>query len=173
MSFCTQSLLQALEVRNTESAQLWLCTVDPNMTKVDSQIVTGMQVSDMDETEFVALPAVYSLQRIPVTSEDIPKQHDLQAWPHPHDIDLPEIDADISLMMGNNVPEVTEPWDIAHGERSGDPFAVKTKVRWVVNGPVKTSRDNTINVNRVGIEDVHWTTKKKVPRPLPKGSAER
>ncbi|XP_043193363.1 uncharacterized protein LOC122365846 [Amphibalanus amphitrite] len=152
-TFCTESLLRELEVRETEPAQLSLSTVDPNVTRVDSQIVTGMQVSDMCQTEFVSLPPVYSLRKIPVTSEDIPKQRDLQAWPHLQDIDIPEIDAEIGLMIGNDVSEIMEPWDIIHGEKPGEPFAVKTKIGWVVNGPVKTAKSDTIKVNRVGIGD--------------------
>ena len=153
-SFCTQSLLQELEVRGTELAQLSLSTVDPNVTRVVSQIVTGMEVSDMIQTEYVSLPPVYSLQKIPVTPEDIPKQRDMQAWSHLHDIDIPEIDAEIGLMIGNDVPEVMEPWDIVHGQNPGEPFAVRTKVGWVVNGPVKTAKRPTIQVNRVGIGDM-------------------
>ena len=152
-SFCTQSLLQELEVRRTETAQLSLSTVDPNVTRVVSQIVTGMEVSDMSQTEFVSLPPVYSLQKIPVTPEDIPKQREVRAWSHLHDIDIPEIDAEIGLMIGNDVPEVMEPWDIVHGQSPGEPFAVRTKVGWVVNGPVKTAKRSTIQVHRVGIGD--------------------
>ena len=57
-------------------------------------------------------------------------------------------------MVGNDVPEIMEPWDIIHGQKPGDPFAVKTKVGWVVNGPLKTTKGTTIRVNRVGMGEV-------------------
>ena len=151
-TFCTESLLRELQVYDTESAQLSLCTVDPELTKVDSQIVSGFQVSDLSETEFISLPPVYTLPRIPVTHDDIPKQHDLQAWPHLQDVHLPDLDADIGLMIGNNAPEAVEPWQILHGQ-PGEPFAVETKLGWVVNGPVKPNKETTIKVNRVGFSD--------------------
>ena len=58
-TFCTQSLLHVLDVKTVEPTQLSLCTVDPEVTRVDSHIVTGMEVSNMNETEFIELPPVY------------------------------------------------------------------------------------------------------------------
>ena len=143
-TFCTESLLQELGIEDAEPAQLSLCTVDPEVTKVESQIVTDLHVSDMSETQFIDLPPVYTLPKIPVTHDDIPKQHDLLAWPHLHSIHLQDIDADIGLMIGNNVPEATEPWEIRHGQ-PGEPFAAETKLGWVVNGPVKPTKDMLVS----------------------------
>ena len=48
-----------------------------------------------------------------------------------------------------------EPWSVVH-ERLGEPFAVETRLGWVVNGPVKPTKDAQIKVNRVKVrEDVH------------------
>ena len=155
-SFCTLDLLEALEVKTAEPTRLSLCTVDPKATKLDSLIVTGMEVSSMSEADFIELPPVYTLQRIPVTEDDIPKSEDLKAWPHLHGVELRDIDADIGLMIGNNVPQAMEPWSVVHGQ-PGEPFAVETRLGWVVNGPVKPRKEMPIKVNRVkvGEEDVH------------------
>ena len=155
-TFCTQSLLDALDVKAPKSIQLSLCTVDPEVTRLNSHIISGMEVSSMNEEDFIRLPPVYTLEKIPVSHDDIPKMQDLEAWPHLHDLELQCIDADIGLMIGNNVPECMEPWNVIHGQ-PGEPFAVETKLGWVVNGPVKPQKSGQISVNRVKIseDDVH------------------
>ena len=71
-TFCTQSLLHVLDVKTVEPTQLSLCTVDPEVTRLDSHIVTGMEVSNMNETEFIELPPVYT------HSEENPSIRDLK-----------------------------------------------------------------------------------------------
>ena len=155
-TFCTRALLEALEVKSAKPTQLSLCTVDTEATKLDSLIVTGMEVSSLNEADFIELPPVYTLQKIPISQDDVPKTEDLEAWPHLHAVELQDIDADIGLMIGNNVPEAMEPWTVVHGQ-PGEPFAIETKLGWVVNGPVKPMKEAQIKVNRVklGEEDVH------------------
>ena len=151
-TFCTESLLRELGIEDVEATRLTLYTVDPEVTRVESKIVTNLQVSDMSETQFLTLPPVYTLPKIPVTHDDIPRQQDLQAWPHLHSIHLQDVQADICLMIGSNVPEAMEPWDVLHG-MPGEPFATKTKLGWVVNGPVKPKKSDAIRVNRVGVSE--------------------
>ena len=59
-------------------------------------------------------------------------------------------------MLGNNVTAAMEPWSVVH-RRLGEPFAVETRLGWVVNGPVKPTKDAQIKVNRVKVreKDVH------------------
>ena len=79
----------------------------------------------------------------------------MEAWPHLRDLELHDIDSEVCLMIGNNVPEAMEPWDVIHGN-AGEPFAVKTKLGWVVNGPMKAETGQNIRFNRVSVrEDVH------------------
>ena len=47
------------------------------------------------------------MKKIPVSHDDIPTSEDLKAWPHLHSIELQDIDADIGLMIGNNVAAAT------------------------------------------------------------------
>lgn len=58
-------------------------------------------------------------------------------------IDLPEIDADVKLLIGTNTSKLHEPWDIVNGQGDG-PFAIKTLLGWVVNGSRENSNDGVI-----------------------------
>ena len=154
--FCTESLLEELGASmDCTPTRLTLETVNPEVNKIKSFIINGIQVSDMEESSFLSLPAVYTLNTIPVSRDDIPTASELKVWSHLRELETPEIDSEIGLMIGNNVPEAMEPWDVIHGNK-GEPFAVKTKLGWVVNGPMKHGNDSNIRFNRINVkEDVH------------------
>lgn len=51
---------------------------------------------------------------------------------------MEEIDADIEMLIGMDVPKAMEPWQIINSQSNG-PYALKTLLGWVVNGPLKSS----------------------------------
>ena len=79
----------------------------------------------------VDLPTTSTKGTIPVSQHHIPKTDDISKWDHLKDISLPEIDADIGLLIGNNVPDAYTPLDLKTGP-SGTPHAARTKLGWVV-----------------------------------------
>ena len=44
----------------------------------------------------------------------------------------------MDLLIGVNVPKAMEPWRIINSQRNG-PYAVRTRLGWVVNGPLNVS----------------------------------
>ena len=59
------------------------------------------------------------------------------------DVNLPKLqhdsEAHVGLLIGNNVPSVTEPLDIINS-KDGGPYAVKTLLGWWVHGVHKQSK---------------------------------
>ncbi|TWW55967.1 hypothetical protein D4764_09G0010170 [Takifugu flavidus] len=99
----------------------------------DCIIINGLEVSSLEGGNFYGLPDVYTQKEIPVSKDHIPKQKDLEKWPHLKDVCLPSIDADIDLLIGTNVPKLIEPWKVINSSDNG-PFATKTLLGWVVSG---------------------------------------
>lgn len=62
---------------------------------------------------------------MPVDKSNIAIQNDLACWPHLSHISLPSIDAGVELLIGANVPEALEPWQIINSQNNG-PYAIKT-----------------------------------------------
>ena len=107
----------------------------------------------MEESSFIRLPPVYTLKKLPVCKQDVPKVEDLRRWPHLDDIDMHDLQSDVGLMTGSNVPEAIEPWNVLHG-KPGDPFAVKTKLVWTVWGLTGDDCANqNIRFNRVKVKE--------------------
>ena len=151
--FCTKSLLDELQA-SSEKTHLTLETVNPQVTELESSAVLGLQVSDMEEGEFIRLPPVYTLNKLPVCKQDVPRDEDLKRWPHLDEVDMQELDCDVGLMIGSNVPEAIEPWEVLHG-KPGEPFAVRTKLGWTVWGSTGRSdcAKQNIRFNRVKVRE--------------------
>ena len=112
----------------------------------------------LDSNHIIELPDVYTQKEMPVTKEDIPRQEYIDQWPYLKDVRLPQIDAGIRLIIGNNVPKAVEPWQVVNSQEDG-PYAIRTLLGWAVNGPLrnddKVSYDadngSRISVNRTSI----------------------
>ena len=79
----------------------------------------------LDSNHIIELPDVYTQKEMPVTKEDIPRQEYIDQWPYLKDVRLPQIDAGIRLIIGNNVPKAVEPWQVVNSQEDG-PYAIRT-----------------------------------------------
>ena len=156
-TFCTNSLAQRLNVSRRRTRFL-LRTMGQEKT-VDSYAISGLAVSGLDQTDFIELPDVFTQKCMPVTKLNIPKQEDVNKWPYLRHIELHEIDSDIDLLIGTNASELMEPWELVNSQRGG-PYAVRTKVGWVLNGPLRGGRDSkkdgcsAVTPNRISIANI-------------------
>ena len=71
-------------------------------------------------------------------------------------MNISTIYSDFGLLIGVNVPKAMEPWDVISSADEG-PFAVKTVLGWVINGPLDIGPDSStythntyVTVNRIG-----------------------
>ena len=144
---------------------------------VKSYEITGLEVSNIEEDVYLKLPKVYTQKNIPVTKRNILTQLDLDKWPHLKEIKVKEIDADVELLIGVNAPKAMEPWKIINSRRDG-PYAVKTLLGWVVNGPLRspvTDDEHPVAlVNRISIVHLEQFLEKQYAHDFPeKGYEEK
>ena len=59
----------------------------------------------------------------------------MDKWPYLKDINLPNIDAEVELLMGSDVLKALEPQEVKRSE-DGGPYAVRTLLGWTINGPL-------------------------------------
>ena len=89
-SFCTQSLMKQLEV-NGQRVKISLSTLEKKNSAMESFLVRDLLISDLDENEWIGLPTLYTRPEIPVCSDDIPTQEDVDQWPHLQGVFLPYV----------------------------------------------------------------------------------
>ena len=133
-TFCTESLMRKLGVDGTK-VKISLSTLEKKNSPVDSYLI----LSDLDENHFVHLPTLYTRPEIPVSKNDIPTQEDVDQWPHIDGVFIPQVDAEIGLLIASDVPKALDPVEVNHSPNGG-PYATRTRMGWAVNGPLGRMR---------------------------------
>jgi len=82
-------------------------------------LISDLVVSDLDENVYVSIPMLYTRPKIPISRDDIPTQDDVDQWPHLQGVFIPHVDAEIGLLIANDVPEALNPLEIKHSEEGG------------------------------------------------------
>lgn len=157
-TFCTNALARQLNLQGRRT-ELELKTMSPKH-HVESYLLTDLEVSGLNTNNFIDLPKVFTQKNIPVSRKNIP-QKDIKKWPYLSEVRLPDINADVGLPIGSNVYKALEPWQVINSRDNG-PFAVRTALGWIVNGPFKDHTDTNsedcgypqVAVNRISVENV-------------------
>ncbi|KAL4009060.1 hypothetical protein ACER0C_002912 [Sarotherodon galilaeus] len=154
-TFCTEKLMNELNLSG-KKMDILLTTMGQQQT-VSSHLVTGLEVSSLENCNFIELQEVFSQKAIPADKRNIPLQADVDKWPHLKRVRIPYINAEIGLLIGTNVPRAMEPEEVIHSIDDG-PYAVKTSLGWTVNGPLRDgnrraarSKIVTIKSNRISV----------------------
>ncbi|KAK2920579.1 hypothetical protein Q8A73_000064 [Channa argus] len=164
-TFCTDELLDELNLRG-KKVSLIVTTMTESKV-VTSTMVTELEVGHLNSNTFIELKEVFSQKAIPVSRNNIPRQEDIDKWPHLKGVQVPLIDAAIGLLIGTDAAKMMEPKEVIPSVDDG-PFAVRTILGWTVNGPLKvdgcnTSRNEIMQAvsNRVSVarleDSVYWT----------------
>lgn len=154
-TFCTEKLMHKLNIPGKKT-NILLKTMNQEKP-VDTYLVKGLEVSALKENNFIALPETYTQNSMPVDTKNIPKAEELRKWTYLNEVQLPTLDADVEILIGNNAPKALEPWNVINSHGDG-PYAVKTLLGWVINGPLEaTPTANTgecyaVTVNRISVE---------------------
>lgn len=137
-TFCSEALMSKLNLKG-RTTHILLSTMNQKKL-VPSHVIPGIEVSALDSDNFLPLPDVFPQKEMPVTSSSIPKQNDLTQWAYLNKVKLPSISAKVELLVGTNAPKLLEPWEVINSQGEG-PYAIKTLLGWVVNGPLRNGGD--------------------------------
>ena len=148
VSFCALTLMYQLGLQGKQMS-LTMNTMSTRHTFTTYQL-RDLEVLDLDEKNAILLPDIYTKGTMPVSRAHIPTTADLQKWPHLADIYLPELQVEVGLLIGNNVPDACAPLDVRLGPR-GTPYASRSILGWI---PWNIVRDGCINSNTVNTVDV-------------------
>lgn len=154
-TFCTEKLMRKMNIPGKKT-NILLKTMNQEKP-VDTYLVKGLEVSALKENNFIALPETYTQNAMPVDTKNIPRTEELRKWTYLNEVQLPTLNAEVELLIGNNAPKALEPWNVINSRGDG-PYAVKTLLGWVINGPleatptVNTGECHAVSVNRISVE---------------------
>ena len=147
ISMCTEKVLNDLGL-NGKRSNITLQTMGLPY-EMSSVALDNLQICDISMNNFVDLPRIFTKEQMPVTKSHIPTEHEIRKWPHLSKVDIPEVGAEIGLLIGNNVPDAYSPFEILTGP-SGSPHGTRTRIGWIVWNVLRNS--DTHEVNRVSID---------------------
>ena len=71
-----------------------------------------------------------------MSREQVPSQEDIDRWPLMSHV-VSSLQPGVDLLIGNNVPKATEPWEVINYVNDG-PYAVLTVLGRSINGPLRS-----------------------------------
>ena len=138
-TYISPRLLSQLKPNNVQTELLKIRT-SFRVEEVPSARINSLAIRGRQGDVEIRLPPAFVLQKIPATVEDIVTQEEIQEWPHlmnavpfPDRYSIPG-EATVDILIGNNVPQAYEPLDVIKSTAEGAPFAVRTRVGWVIQG---------------------------------------
>ena len=137
VSLCQDRLLRMLKARG-RIEKMSLTTLEKKNNETTARVVS-LRVSSLDGSEELTIPQVYARPNLHLSSSNLVTEAEVQRWPHLKDLPLhhAEID-DVTLLIGQDSPEALMPITTIPGGK-GEPYAVRTRLRWSVSGPVSNS----------------------------------
>ena len=155
-TFCSEKLVDRLNTQGRR-AKIHLRTMGHSKA-VPTCIVNGLEISNLSGTHFYKLPDVFTQKEMPVSPNNIVGEEELAKWLYLKDIQIPRITADVDLLIGTNASKLMEPWDVINSRNDG-PYAVRTLLGWVINGPLPGNDDKQsacpeVIVNRTVVERI-------------------
>ncbi|KAK3700746.1 hypothetical protein QZH41_001902 [Actinostola sp. cb2023] len=143
-TFVSEDTIRKLNVKGTQT-KIAIRTM--NGTKVlDSNVITGLVVSDIDGNNCIDLPRTFSREEIPASKEEIPRPGMARKWRHLKyvaDTMPPYMQGvEVGLLIGTNCPKAIEPKDFVVS-KDGGPYAVLTFAGWTVVGPLYVAEGST------------------------------
>ena len=151
----TEGLMRRLGAegrRTTVTLTTLSCKNDPTQCFA----VSNVEVAGLNEDCYIPLPVVFTCDSVPVLNDQIPQQEDVDRWPNLSGVVIPFLDSGVEILIGNNVPKASEPWQVMNSV--GDsPYAVKSLLGWIINGPLRNESDAddqgpSISVHRVDVD---------------------
>ncbi|XP_003724582.2 uncharacterized protein LOC100890015 [Strongylocentrotus purpuratus] len=118
---------------------------------VNCEVINDIEVLDLKQENNLQIREAFVQQSIPVGKEEVPTQAKLTQFPYLHHIQLPEIDEDVGILIGNNIPKASEPLEVIHSEHDG-PFAFRTLLGWAVCGLSKSDESQRISAHHVSVQ---------------------
>jgi len=155
-TFCSKQLMDELNIR-AKRVNIFLHTMGQEQS-VSCNVVTGLEISGINNHNFFSLPEVYVQKKMPVNSDNIVTLEEISKWPYLDRVKLAHIQANVDLLIGANASQVMEPWEVINSYGSG-PYAIRTLLGWVVNGTSEKSGDcrnddsgtPSVTVNRISM----------------------
>lgn len=181
-TFFTEDIQRKLNLKG-KSTQFLLDTMaqdnSDNHKLMKSVVLSDLEVCGLEENTYIELPRVFTHSHIPVKKDNILQQEDIAQWQYLKEVRLPHIKAEVGMLIGANVPNAIEPWQVINSDGKG-PYAVKTALGRVINGPLRrddgpntdSGKLHSYTANRIQVSETEELLVKQYNTDFPEQSCE-
>ena len=137
VTMCHERLLQILGLQG-QAKTMSLTTLDKEYSRTPTRAIS-LEVNDPDGEGSLRLGQVYTRSSLPIDPRNMVTMDKTTRWPHLKGLPLHHAPADeVMLLIGQDYPDALVPLATVPGGK-GEPYAIKTRLGWMVNGPVTAS----------------------------------
>ncbi|XP_031549017.1 uncharacterized protein LOC116286605 [Actinia tenebrosa] len=170
-----KELAQKMGIEGSET-ELLLTTLQGTETEL-SKAINGLIVTNlMNEDVSLELPRTFTMQVIPADRSEIPIPDIVGQIDHLREVskEIPPYmeEVEVGLLIGLNCPSALRPRDVVYGKET-EPYAVRSLLGWYINGPINSSKCNSLHCNRILLDKqmASTTAKSYVVAQRTKGTA--
>ena len=155
-TFCSSDLCEMLGVqgKGMNFDMTTMTGVSSSQSRVLPFEVAGVGVRRSRRSPYL-LPSVLTVNQFPKLVDNIIGRAEQLSWPHLRSVPIPEcFQGRVMMIIGQDVPEVIATREIVHGG-PGEPVASRTRLGWVISGPLKGSSltPPSVQVNFLKVAD--------------------
>ena len=129
---------------------------------VESKLV-NFSVSSKDHSEKIDIKNAWAVPKLNICHHSYNIKSLKETYTYLRDVSLPNIEpTDVTLVIGADSPELVLHEKHIAG-KSGEPYAIKTRLRWILMGGSKSNLKNTIELNNMSTSFInpehYWSVK--------------
>ena len=137
VTLCHERLLRTLGLQGWAET-ISLTTLDKKHNRTPTRVIS-LEVTDPDGEGKLHLGQVYTRDSLPIDLRNKVTTNEAARWSHLKGLPLHHAPADeVMLLIGQDYPDVLVLLATVPGGK-GEPYAIKTRLGWTVNGPVNAS----------------------------------
>ncbi|KAL9952798.1 hypothetical protein ACROYT_G040106 [Oculina patagonica] len=130
VSLCDKKLIHELGI--SDVPRNFFLTTQEKMESSKSGLEVKLTIDSINSQSSLEIPKVWTVDRLNISEQSIPRGQDADQWPHLSDIYLPEIDSnEVRLIIGCNVPDAFWVLEERRGGK-GDPVAIRSILGWTI-----------------------------------------
>ena len=137
VTLCHERLLRTLGIQG-RAETMSLTTLDKKRNRTPTRVVS-LEVADPDGEGKLHLGQVYTRDSLPIDPRNRVTTNEAARWSHLKGLPLHHAPADeVMLLIGQDYPDALVPLAAVPGGK-GEPYAIRTRLGWTVNGPMSVS----------------------------------
>ena len=135
-----------LSADDAKPVKYTMTTVNREQEKVGYEV--HLNIGSISGSEKFVLENVLTTDNLPVTPKHVAENDELHEWQHLGDLVLLKIeDKHVTVLIGNDRPDIIDSCLDKRVGKKGEPCAVKTSLGWTVYGPMGNAYDGEVSVS--------------------------